>query len=216
MPVPNDVIFGPNPGSIQLSYGQVRQLDDDGKLRALKSRIDSFFVSQVDPLGKDDLGGVKVYSPFPLALLTCVGIEMLGQVMYHDTMGAGDSQREGFVRVAKSIHPGFSKQLGKKFKGEIASLFPGKDAKKIKSAADILYFYQRNTLIHGYQSRGVYLTEGSDQWELKAGALRINPYWFWQSFKVTYEGLFEDLFENQEHTNPLRMSAISYLSAILG
>jgi hypothetical protein len=94
MPIPDEVVFGPDPGTGKLTYGEVRKLDDEGKLKALKRRLDGFFVAQVDELGKTETGPAKVYSPFPLALLTCVGIETLGQVMYHDeSKGKDEGQR---------------------------------------------------------------------------------------------------------------------------
>lgn len=216
MPIPDDVVFGPDPEKGTLTYGEVRKLDDERKLKALKRRLDTFFVEQVDELGKTEAGSAKVYSPFPLALLTCVGIETLGQVLYHDeAKGKGESQREGFLRIAKSLHQHFSRGLTKKNKEAIANLFPDKDASKIEALAHILYFYQRNTLIHGYQSRGVYLTEDLQECELKDGALILNPYWFWRRFKAKYQDLFLDLFGNCEPTNPLRRSGLNYVSVML-
>jgi hypothetical protein len=105
--------------------------------------------------------------------------------------------------------------MKKKDKEAIRKLFPGKEADKIETVAHILYFYQRNTLIHGYQSRGVYVTEDLQEWELQAGALLLNPYWFWRSFKAKYEDLFLNLFGNREATNPLRKSGLHYVSVML-
>ena len=216
MPVPDEVAFGHDTRTGAMTYGDVRSLDDEGKLRALKRRLDTFFIVQVDELGKAEKGTAKVYSPFPLALLTCVGIETLGQVMYHDDRRAKEeAQREGFLRVAKSLHRNFSRPLKKDDKLAIKRLFPEKEAGKIETVAQLLYYYQRNTLIHGYQSRGVYLTEDLPEWDLSEGSFALNPYWFWRSFKARYEELFLDLFSNKEPTNSLRKSALSYLSKML-
>jgi hypothetical protein len=217
MPVIDEVIFGPGLGAEGMTYGYVRKLDDDAKLQALKRRVDKFFVEQVDELGKSETGSIKVYSPFPLALLTCVGIETLGQIMYYDQhKKKEEGQKEGFVKVAKSLHPKFSRPLRKTDKQALGALLPGKEAEKVESIAHILYYFQRNTLIHGYQSRAVYLTEDLDEWELNSGALLLNPYWFWQQFKFKHNDLFGQLFANVELTNALRKSALHYLSVMLG
>jgi hypothetical protein len=217
MPVLDEIIFGPDSQlGIIMTYGDVRSLDGEGKLRALKRRLDAFLIAQVDALGKAEDGTAKVYSPFPLALLTCVGIETLGQVMYHDDRrGKEDAQKEGFLKVAKSLHKNFSRALKKDEKQAIKGLFPAKNSEKVETVAQILYLYQRNTLIHGDQSRGVYLTEDLAEWELREGALRLNPYWLWRNFKAKYEELFLHLFSNVEPTNSLRKSALAYLSKIL-
>ena len=214
MPVPDAVIFGPDSQSVSLTYGTVRGFSDDEKLLALKRRLDAFLVDQIEELGKDD-GTSKVYSPFPLTLLTCIAIETLGQVM-HDASGKGDAQRDAFVEVAKSLESNLSRQLKKKDKKAIKELFPPKDADKIDSAACILYYYLRNTLVHGYQGRGVYLTEDNTDWKLESGTIQLNPYWFWNMFKKVYEERFAKLFENKESTNPLRKNALNYLNTLLG
>jgi hypothetical protein len=210
MPVLDDVIFGPGLGIEAVTYGQVRRLGDDDKVRALKRRVDRLFVAQVDEL-------TKVDAPFPLALLTCVGIETLGQIMYYDkTKEQAEGQREGFLRVAKSLHAQFSRPLSKTGKAEIKALMPEKMAQKVTSIAHIIYYFHRHTLIHGYQSRAVYLSVALDEWEMSGGALVMNPYWFWKQFKARYNSLFENMFGNPERTNALRRSALHYLSVMLG
>ena len=86
MPVPDEVIFGPDTQMKTITYGDVRSMAEADKLKVLKLRLDRFFIEQVDELGKNKEGNVKVYAPFPLALLTCVGIETLGEVMYHSDL----------------------------------------------------------------------------------------------------------------------------------
>ena len=206
MPVPDEVIFGPDTQMKTITYGDVRSMAEADKLKVLKLRLDRFFIEQVDELGKNKEGNVKVYAPFPLALLTCVGIETLGEVMYHsDLCDKSKSQREGFLKIAKSLAPSFSRALPQ----------DNKDFDKVTTIAHILYYYQRNTLVHGYQSRGVFLTEELPDWKLESGMLLLNPYWLWGRYKTRYEKLFQELFSNVESTNPRRKSALSYLSRIL-
>ena len=56
MPVPDEVVFGHDTRTGAMTYGDVRSLDDEGKLRALKRRLDTFFIVQVDELGKAEKG----------------------------------------------------------------------------------------------------------------------------------------------------------------
>jgi hypothetical protein len=46
MPVVDAVVFGPDWEGKPLTYGYVRQLDDDAKLQALRRRVDSFFIGR--------------------------------------------------------------------------------------------------------------------------------------------------------------------------
>ena len=82
MPVPDSVIFGPASESGEFTYGAVRKLQEEEQLRALQLRLGKFFISQVDELAKPAGGPSKVYSPFPLFLMTCVGMETLGKVFF--------------------------------------------------------------------------------------------------------------------------------------
>ena len=82
MPVPDHVIFGPDNSSGRFTYGEVRAMAQFDQHHALKGRMDTFFIAQVKELAKSDDDSRKVYAPFPLFLLTCVGIETLGKVLY--------------------------------------------------------------------------------------------------------------------------------------
>jgi hypothetical protein len=157
MAVPDELIFSPGESrDSSNTYGQVRAMDDDGKIMALKRRLDRFLVDQIDELSKPPGGKSKVYSPFPLAILTCIAIETLGQVMYfREEKKKEDAQREGFLRVAGSLHKTFSRALRKNVQDSVVKMWPEKDASKIKTIAHMLYYFQRNTLVHGYQSKGV-------------------------------------------------------------
>jgi len=93
MAVPDSVCFGPAENGEELNYGQVRALAEDEQFCALNRRFDSFFVSQVDELARIENNKRLVYSPFPLFLMTCVGIETLGKILFSRAPSFRYSQR---------------------------------------------------------------------------------------------------------------------------
>ena len=56
MPVPDHVIFGPNPPDEKFTYGQIRILEGDDRYSALKHRLDTFLIAQINGLGKGNGG----------------------------------------------------------------------------------------------------------------------------------------------------------------
>lgn len=217
MPVPDDVIFGPDQPSGVLTYGQVRALSGDSRYWALKHRLDRFLLEQTDELGKPQGGSSKVDSPFPLFLLTCVAIEALGKALHlpSRTMADEDAQREAFLTVCSKFHPEFSRQLSNKNKKGYDQLWGANEHKKVRSLAHIIYRFGRHTMVHGFRGKGVYLTEDLDEWEFVDGAVHLNPYWFWRTFKSVYQTEWTALFGNKEANNPLKQSADEFLKELL-
>ena len=217
MPVPDNIIFGSNPPTDQYTYGQVRALKGDHRYYALKHRLDTFLIAQINGLGKDKEGKSKVYSPFPLFLLTCIAIETLGKALFRPSqpMSDEDAQRAGFLKVCSKIDHIFPRQLSKKNKEGYDTLWDEDQHKKVKSLAHVIYRFGRHTMVHGFRGKGVYFDVQLEKWKFTDGALNLNPYWFWRAFKGVYEQAWDDLFENQEATNALKRSADEYLIEIL-
>lgn len=220
MPVPDSVYFGPDENGKGLNYGQLRRLGEEDQFRALQCRLNTLFIGQVNELAKIENGKRLVYSPFPLFLLTCVGIETLGKVLFNPGQGQQeDIQRDGFLKVCSKINKAFPRPLSKVEQTDYDRLWgEGSFAKhKIKCVGQIIYRYGRHTMIHGYQGRGVYLTEDAavDGWTMDSGAVILNPYWFWERFKEASENLWEEFHENKEPTNALKKSARIYLGELL-
>ncbi len=219
MPVPDEVVFGPNVPSGPMTYGEVRHLKADEQLRALHRRLGAYFTSQVSELGKPEGGTSKVYSPFPLFLMTCIGIETIGRVFFSRAPKAGekpdDIQREGFLNICNRLHGHLSRPLSKAQKADYDSLWGDGAHKHAKTPSAIIYRLGRNTIVHGYQGRGVFLTEGLETYSLESGAIIINPYWFWRAFMTVYEDLWIQLYSSAEDNNPLKKSAHIYLSDLL-
>lgn len=221
MPVPDPVYFGPDEKGDGLNYGQIRRFGEDEQFRALQRRVDTLFVGQVNELARREQGKRVVYSPFPLFLMSCVGIETLGKIFFTSPdftkEQEEDVQRDGFLAVCKRIDVGFSRPLTKEQKTGYDGLWGQNEHKKVTSIAHILYRFGRHTMIHGYRGKGVYLTEHESvpEWAVDEGAVVLNPYWFWERFKHASAGLWKEFDANEEPTNALKRSARVYLREIL-
>ena len=79
MPIPDKTFFGSKlDGTGAILFGEVRQItDEDDKLHLLKRRLEAYLTSQIDPIADS----TKIYSPFPLTVLTCIAVETLGRVI---------------------------------------------------------------------------------------------------------------------------------------
>ncbi len=221
MPVPDPVYFGPAENGEGLIYGQIRALAEEEQFRALQRRFNTLFIGQVNELAKTENGKRLVYSPFPLFLMTCVGIETLGKIFFTPEQKGGvqeeDLQREGFLTVCKFIQAEFSRPLNKEQKEGYDRLWGQNEHKKVVSAAHIIYRLGRHTMIHGYRGKGVFLTEHESvpTWTMDEGAVTLNPYWFWERFNRASAELWEKFYANKEPTNALKKSARLYLREIL-
>src|SRR2546426_8505107 len=67
------------------------------RVLALKARLDDYLISQTDRLATKE-----VWTPFPLAIMTCIGIELIGSYKYGDP---GDNSNRHFERVVEDIDP---------------------------------------------------------------------------------------------------------------
>jgi hypothetical protein len=221
MPVPDTVCFGPATDGGSLNYGQVRALPEEEQFLALNRRFDSFFVNQVNELARIENGKRLVYSPFPLFLMTCVGIETLGKILFTRAPAQNESeedvQRLGFLKVCGGIDAGFPRALNKVQKQEYDQLWGANEHNKITCVAHIIYRLGRHTLVHGYRGKGVYITEDEavPQWTMEGGAVALNPYWFWKKFTDRSAELWKEFHANKEPTNALKRSARGYLSEVL-
>ena len=212
MAVPDDVVFGPSAEGSPVTYGEVRSLSPEEKISALRRRLDDWLIKQTDELTKTEGGTRVIYSPFPLATMTCVAVETLGQVLYGDSSAAQSHDDQSFVKIARKLDKRFSDQLRKDFKKRAAERWGRKSTAKFKSVAHIIYRDFRNTLLHGFQGRAVYLTEDHDEWEYGDGVIELNPYWFWAAFKQAYSDAFE-LIEGNKCVE--RTKCLAYIDELL-
>ena len=222
MPVPDDVYFGPADDGSGLFYGQIRAFKEGDQFCALQRRFNHLFLGQVGELARFSEGKRVVYSPFPLFVMTCVGIETVGKIFFGRAPKQGergdDVQRLGFLEVCKGIHSHFSRPLNKEQKKEFDTLWGLDEHEKVTSIGHIIYKFGRHTMIHGYRGKGVYFTEDKTvpEWKMDRGAVVINPYWFWGRFAEHCAELWKQFYANKQPTNPLKASARTYLRELLG
>ncbi len=219
MPVPDTVIFGPSPVGAN-TYGDIRKLEEADQFLAIRDRVGAFFNTQVSELGIQADGKKKVYSPFPLFLLTCIGIETLGHLFFARKAKEGEDaeevKREPFLKACGKVHQKFSRILPEDQKVAFDALWGEGEHKKHKTVALLVYRLGRNTMAHGYQSRGVYLTEDHDDFEMIDGGLVMNPYKFWCSYLNAYEKLWADFLKGTQDNDPRLVAMRAYRDKLLG
>lgn len=222
MPVPDNTYFGETPEGNGILYGQVRIIQDDQrKLAILKSRIDSFLINQINSLSLvEPNGSYRVWSPFPLTVLSFLAIETLGHIISDVKKIKRENENEQSKVLVTPVYQKMDKALAhkptKKFYSSFEILHGKDDKKSVKKYSDIIHKYQRNTFNHGYQARGVYLShEIPEIWQINEdeGFLVLNPYLFWNLLKKTYEDIFFDILTNKNVE--YRTNALKYLERLL-
>ncbi len=184
-------IFGPefpgHPKTVEMK--ELRNFDVFRRARAFKARTDTFFIRQVDVFEKPD-----PWAPFPLATMTCIGIEMMGSYKYGDAPG---DRNDHFKKFAEDMHKRFAE----------IKLTPDNKQKKLSY---FLYKGFRNSLAHGFYGKWVFITHQKE----KAKTFRYSPtkrflvlnvYWFYKRFKEVYKEYFKQLLSaTDENADPLR------------
>lgn len=218
MPVPDHVIFGPAPDG-QYTYKDVRKLHEDAQFLAIRDRVGTFFNQQVSELGIQGDGKKKVYSPFPLFLLTCIGIETLGRLFFGreptEDEQREDVQRECFIRACCKLHQKFGRALPKDQKQAFDLLWGIGEHEKHEKVAVLVYRLGRHTMAHGYQARGVFLTEGHNDFKMVDGALELNPYKFWCAYLNAYDNMWNEFLKGTEENDPRLVAIRLYRDALL-
>jgi len=201
MAIPDETYFGPE----GITFGEVRNTSEQtDRIKLLKKRLDSFFFEQVAVLNNK--------SPFPMTIMTCIGIETMGQIFIANENGTQSFQ---FIQIISKVHQKFGRKIGKNFEQKFRAMWPYKDSDVIETYGDLLYSYLRNTMIHGYYALGIYLSDDKAvTLEEKDGYLVLNPYWFWEKFTPVYDSLIMEAIEGQEN-NSYRINSIKYLEKML-
>jgi hypothetical protein len=206
--VPDKIIFGIDELGNSIDYGFVRNVTDDNELiNLLRLRLKVFFIDQVQPLQESR-------SAFPLTTMTCVGIETLGEIFVKEKK---DDTSFQFVEIIKKIHQTFGRKPNTKYEKKLQEIWSEKDLKNIDSFGKLAYRFFRNTMIHGYQAKGVFLSyEDTKNIEIddEFAFIKINPDWFWNSFKDYYEKQFVLIGQAQKNSTE-RQNCIDYIKNFL-
>lgn len=208
--VPDHVIFGPDPNGTEYNYGDVRQLSTDKRINALHLRLDKWLIGQCDELTQND-----VNAPFPLAIMTCVAIETMGQVLYGDLSSTQGKASEPFRNVLTRIDDQFSRSLTKPQKLAFEQAWQSRfNRKKYSTCGHVVYSFFRNTLIHGYRGEMVYIERRDKLWVCMDDHIVIDPFKLWEKFKThAYESAWNDI-ENKKCNYQEKCEA--YIQGLLG
>jgi hypothetical protein len=206
MAVPIQTIFGVDENETSINYGTVSQITDEDRLiRLLKLRIEVFFIGQVKPL--------ETVSPFPLSVMTCIGVETLGEITIAES---NDDNGIQFKKILGKFDTNLAKTLTKSEKELVKKNWPDKDGEKIKTLTDLFYKYYRNTMIHGYRGKGVFLSSGlKPPFIFNDGFLIINPDWFWTRFIEVFNSTFEQLLKDKKKGSGERTRCLDYIRKLL-
>ena len=202
--IPDNVIFGINEANVPIDYGYVRAINDENVLiTLLKLRLEVFFINQVEPL-------LIAQCAFPLSTMVCVGIETLGNIFIKERK---DDVSFQFVEILKRLNQNFGRKPNKKFNTQLTLIWKDKDLKNIDSFGKIVYRFFRNTMIHGYQGKGMYLSwESISKIEIddNSGFIVLNPGWFWEIFKEYFYRKFDEILKS-EINNTERQNCLFYI-----
>lgn len=209
---PNSTIFHGAVGSFKkYTFKQARDLNNDTiKIKHLKLRLESYYLH----------GLKKTKDPFISAILTCVGIEVLGQVMLGvDSNGETDKQHT--IEIYKMMDSILADNLSSKFKSNynLGRKFPNSTpdcTNDLHTYSHILRKGLRNTFAHGYRSLGVVLDNNLDRMVLikeTQGLLIVNPKKYRKKFVELFNSMFDKVQSNSEPD--WRNEAVKYFELII-
>lgn len=205
--IPGNIVFGIDQNKEGVFYKDIRLVEDEQELiQLLKLRLDAFFIGQVMPME-------QYYSAFPLAIMACIGIETLGQIF----IGLGEKSGDSFVSMTKQIHQFFGRKPSLKFEAGFRQSWPGKDWEQIDCYGKLFYVYFRNTMVHGYQGKAIFLSyEDTDSFQVNEefGYLTINPNWIWGLTRIKYEKLFKKALGGQANSYE-RKQCLMYIQKLI-
>jgi hypothetical protein len=145
-----------------------------------QKRLERRLIGQTDCLTKK--------SPFVKATMTAIGLETIGEIFYQQ---ASDDM-PSFVHAIQDLDSAFKNIPEQGFIDGAKITYPELPIDKIPSYGHFLYRYFRNSMIHGFWGRAVFLSyEDCDHFKIKDGYMVLNPDGFWELFKKLFHKLFQ-------------------------
>lgn len=209
---PDSTIFhgiSENPNGF--SFADSRALTDDSeKISKLKRRLADYYLNGLN----------EMTNPFTIAILTCVGIEVLGQVVLGFNAD-GETIENNTVKIYELLDPKMCDALSDDFKinYNLKRNLPGQNNDKTSSFtsyARVVRKGLRNAFTHTYRSLGVVLSDSLPsvmQVRDNDGLIIINPYQFRQRFIETYESCFEAAITSSN--TDYRSNALKYFDLLI-
>jgi hypothetical protein len=171
--------FGPefagHPNSVQMR--ELRALSSIQRAAAFRARMDAFYFKQVEAIASK-----SPWAPFPLAIMTCIGIETIGAYKYGDAPG----DRNGhFKSIVDGLHGGFAR-------------VETDPAGRSVTLSTFLYKGFRNSLAHGFYGKWVFITHEPTKAKTfkfvrQERLLVLNVYWFYERFRVIANKYLDEL-----------------------
>jgi hypothetical protein len=149
-----------------------------------------------------------------LASLTCIGIETLGEIFV--TSDKDDISLQ-FITILKQLNQIFGRKPNQKYQAQLEAIWTAKDLNNISSYGKIVYRFFRNTMIHGFQGKGMFLSyEGTKNITIDDASafIVINPDWFWEIFKAFFYKQFDLAKKAQANSNE-RKNCLNYINTFL-
>jgi len=206
--IPDEIIFTTNYENKAITFGDVRNIVKENELiNLLENRLDRYLITQVQPLLKNKCA-------FPLSIMTCIGIETLGEIFINKNI---DDSSYQFVQIISQIDQRFGRKINKKYENELKKIWEEKSISGINSYGKIVYKFFRNNMIHGYHTKGLFLSyEDTEKINIddNNAFIIINPNWFWNSFYDTFIKLFKEITEAQSN-NTQRKNCLKYITDVL-
>jgi hypothetical protein len=184
--LPDDTIFHGIPNSTGFTFRQTRALTDDtDKLKHLKERLDGYYIN----------GLRDINHPFITAIMVCIGIEVLGQVVL-GFKADGESDTPNTIEIYKLVNSSLSNSPNQTFKNGYCNsrgltAYPN----ELSDYAHIVRSGLRNSFAHSYRSRGIALDASQQQLLIEDdanGLLILNPDLFRTEFITLYEKCLND------------------------
>jgi hypothetical protein len=166
-------IFGPGfPGHAdRVEMRELQSLTPIERAAAFRARMQAYYFDQVNTIASK-----SPWAPFPLAVMTCIGIETIGAYKY----GVVANDRNGhFRKTVEELDRGF---------GRVVSAPIGIDV----SLSTFVYQGFRNSLAHGFYGKWVFITHDpakakTYRYTARHKLLVLNVYWFYDRFRTIAE-----------------------------
>jgi hypothetical protein len=157
--------FGGHPNKVEMK--ELRKFSVSQRAKAFYARTEEFYLKQVD-----NFQNFPPWAPFPLAVMTCIGIEMIGSYKYGDDFG---DKNDHFKKLTEEIHPRF------------ANVHLAPDGKQHRLSY-FVYKGFRNSLAHGFYGKWVFVTHQKEKastfhYRATRRLVVLNVYWFYRRFK---------------------------------
>lgn len=209
---PDDTIFVGLPDNPNgFSFLESRALtDDNDKLKKLKDRIVGYYVNGLN----------EMKNPFTVAILSCIGIEVLGQIILGFDK-KGETIAANTITVYQMLDPKMKEPTSDLFKMNY-NLNRNEIGKNIDFAKDLPTYSHiirkglRNAFTHNYRSLGVLLDDKQQDVIIvdeNKGTLIINPFVFRTKFLNCFQSRFTEIISNTQLN--YKQNALKYFDLLI-